>query len=109
MTDAAAPRSLPLHIPADHPAFAGHFPGQPLLPGVSLLAAVLEAVLADPALAARVGPSPRLANAKFLAPVRPGAALEIRLEGSGRGLRFAVCDLSRDARVAASGVFEATP
>ena len=37
--------SLALHIPTDHPAFAGHFPGQPLLPGVSLLAEVLEAVL----------------------------------------------------------------
>ncbi|WP_326542466.1 3-hydroxyacyl-ACP dehydratase [Pseudorhodoferax sp.] len=107
MTDTAALRSLVRAVPADHPAFAGHFPGQPLLPGVSLLAEVLEAVLADAALAARVGPAPRLANAKFLAPVRPGAQLEIRLDGSGRGLRFEVRDLSMGARVAASGQFEA--
>ncbi|RCW72836.1 3-hydroxyacyl-ACP dehydratase [Pseudorhodoferax soli] len=109
MTDAATPRSLALHIPADHPAFAGHFPGQPLLPGVALLAAVLEAVLADAALAARVGPAPRLGHAKFLAPVRPGAQLEIRLDGSSRGLRFEVRDLSVGARVAASGLFEVAP
>ena len=100
---------LPLAVAADHPAFAGHFPGQPLLPGVSLLAAVLEAVLADPALAARVGPAPRIANAKFLAPVRPGAQLGIVLDASGRGLRFEVRDLGAGDRLAASGLFEAAP
>lgn len=105
--DLAAQRSVTLQIPIDHPAFAGHFPGQPLLPGVSLLAEVLEAVLADPVLAARVGPSPRIANAKFLAPVRPGAQLRIAFDAAGRGLRFAVLDLSADERLAASGQFEA--
>lgn len=96
-----------LSIAADHPAFAGHFPGQPLLPGVSLLAEVLEAVLADAALAARVGPAPRLAQVKFLAPVRPGAELQIRLDATGRGLRFEVRELSGGERLAASGQFEA--
>ncbi len=98
---------LPLRIPADHPAFAGHFPGQPLLPGVSLLAEVLEAVLAEPALAARLGAQPRIASAKFLAPVRPGAALVLRLDTAGRGLRFAVHDTSQGDRLAASGQFDA--
>lgn len=107
MMDAGTLRSLPLRIPADHPAFAGHFPGQPLLPGVSLLAEVLEAVLADAALALRLGPAPRLGHAKFLAPVRPGAQLEIRLDAGGRGLRFEVRDLSMGGRLAASGQYEA--
>jgi len=102
-----AQRSLVLHIPIDHPAFAGHFPGQPLLPGVSLLAEVLEAVLADPALATRVGLQPRIAQAKFLAPVRPGAQLSLRLDATGRGLRFEVRDASAGDRLAASGQFEA--
>ena len=86
-----------------HPAFAGHFPGQPLLPGALLLAEVLEAVRRVPALAARLGPHPTLAAAKFLAPVRPGDALSIHLvpeAGTARGVRFEVlCG----AIVAASG------
>ncbi|MGC3985588.1 MAG: hypothetical protein QM777_13195 [Pseudorhodoferax sp.] len=95
-----------LQIPADHPAFAGHFPGQPLLPGVALLAEVLEAVLADAALARRLGPAPRLANVKFLAPVRPGAELAIHLDATGSGLRFELRDRSQGDRLAASGQFE---
>ena len=39
------------HIPVDHPAFAGHFPGRPLLPGAMLLAEVIEAIHQVPAMA----------------------------------------------------------
>ena len=97
-------RCIDLHIAADHPAFDGHFPGRPLLPGVTLLAEVLEAVLDDPALAAIVGSAPRIGAAKFLAPVRPGARLTLRLDATRRGIRFEVMD---GERVAASGLFEA--
>ena len=93
-----------LHIAPEHPAFAGHFPGQPLLPGAALLAEVLEAVLDDPALAALVGAAPRIGAAKFLAPVRPGAQLTLQLDATARGVRFEVREA---ARVAASGQFEA--
>ena len=68
-----------IEIDADHPAFAGHFPGRPLLPGVALLAAVLEAAAAEPRLAAAVGAAPRLAWVKFLAPVAPRTSLAISL------------------------------
>jgi 3-hydroxyacyl-[acyl-carrier-protein] dehydratase len=96
--------TVPLRVAPDHPAFAGHFPGQPLLPGVSLLAEVLEAVLDDPALAAIVGLAPRIGAAKFLAPVRPGASLTIALEPGPRGVRF---EVHEGERIAASGQFEA--
>jgi 3-hydroxymyristoyl/3-hydroxydecanoyl-(acyl carrier protein) dehydratase len=96
--------SVDLHIAADHPAFAGHFPGQPLLPGVSLLAEVLEAALDEPALAALIGAAPRIASAKFLAPVRPGARLVLQLEPGPRGVRF---EVREGERVAAVGQFEA--
>ena len=91
-------------IPADHPAFAGHFPGDALLPGVALLSEVLEAVLDVPALATLVGPAPRVGAVKFLAPVRPGARLTVQLDAGPRGLRF---EVREGERVAASGQFEA--
>lgn len=36
-----------LRFAADHPAFAGHFPGMPIVPGVLLLDEVLSAIAAQ--------------------------------------------------------------
>jgi 3-hydroxymyristoyl/3-hydroxydecanoyl-(acyl carrier protein) dehydratase len=84
----------PLHftrdIAADHPAFAGHFPGRPLLPGVLLLAEVLEAVRGCNTLQAVLGHRPGIASAKFLAPVAPGSRLSITLTPLGDGAEFVV-------------------
>jgi len=62
------PAEAAFTIPADHPALAGHFPGNPIVPGVLVLAHVQRA------LEARVGPvrPTGLPQAKFLAPLRPG-------------------------------------
>jgi hypothetical protein len=81
-----------LTIPADHPAFAGHFPGHPVLPGVALLSLVMEAIKARPALQTRLGPQPTLDNAKFLSPVGPGATLRLALREQGRGVAFELFD-----------------
>lgn len=92
---------LTRRVAPDHPAFAGHFPGQPLWPGVLLLAEVMEALQAAPALAARLGERPTLAQAKFLAPVGPGDTLVVLLYDEPRGLRF---ELRRGEVLAASGL-----
>ena len=94
---------ITLRIPADHPAFEGHFPGNPLLPGVALLAEVIEAVLNEPELAAVLGRRPRIGVAKFLAPVLPGAVLALRLRHTGQRLQF---EVREGERVTASGQFD---
>jgi len=62
--------ALPLSIESDHPAFAGHFPGRPIVPGVMLLDLCLRSILT------RSGNEVRwsIDNAKFLSPVAPGDA-----------------------------------
>ena len=65
-----------LKVPAQHPAFDGHFPGAPLLPGVVLLDEMLAAV--SPVAGAEAGWT--IATAKFLHPVRPGETLTLEHE-----------------------------
>ena len=80
--------SISMHIATDHPAFAGHFPGHPVLPGVALLSLVMQALSDRPALACKLGAQPQLDHAKFLAPVGPGATLQLSLHEQGRGVAF---------------------
>jgi 3-hydroxyacyl-[acyl-carrier-protein] dehydratase len=66
--------SAPFVVPRDHPAFAGHFPGRPVLPGVALLAEAIAAV--TEATGTRVQDW-SLESAKFHAPVGPDARLVV--------------------------------
>ncbi len=70
----------------EHPAFAGHFPGRPIVPGVLLLDAALHALGADQTTC-------RIVNAKFLRPVPPDTHLQLQSEDtSPETLRFSVGD-----------------
>ncbi|HEX4330582.1 MAG TPA: hypothetical protein VH040_00465 [Usitatibacter sp.] len=89
-----------LRLPSDHPAFAGHFPGHPILPGVVLLSEALARI----ASATHAPPhSFSLAQCKFLKPVAPGAKLAFSCEGLAEGT---VSFEFRDGEAAvASGAF----
>lgn len=57
-----------IHIDKSHPAFSGHFPGNPILPGAYILEIVLSAFDNDIS---------GFVMAKFIRPVLPGDELEI--------------------------------
>lgn len=77
-------------VTPEHPTLAGHFPGHPVLPGVTVLSWVLQALADRPDLAATLGNSPGVANAKFLNAALPGSRLRVSLAAQGRGVAFEV-------------------
>jgi 3-hydroxyacyl-[acyl-carrier-protein] dehydratase len=88
-------------VPADHPAFAGHFPGRPIVPGVLLLDRVLALAMAGCDLAGLT-----VASAKFLSPVGPGETLEFSWRAGTGGVRF---DIAAGDRSVATGLLVPLP
>jgi 3-hydroxyacyl-[acyl-carrier-protein] dehydratase len=82
-----------LRFPGSHPAFAGHFPGAPMVPGALLLAEALAALGL-----ARAGLE--IASAKFLRPVGPDALVDVFCEPAGAGVQR--LELRSDGRVVAT-------
>jgi 3-hydroxymyristoyl/3-hydroxydecanoyl-(acyl carrier protein) dehydratase len=73
-----------LRIDPAHPALAGHFPGNPIVPGVVLLERVAAA------LRAWRGVRIEKLDAKFVQPLLPGEDATIELQAEAACIRFAV-------------------
>jgi 3-hydroxymyristoyl/3-hydroxydecanoyl-(acyl carrier protein) dehydratase len=81
-------RTASLDIPADHPAYSGHFPGRPLLPGVVLLDHVL---LAIGAIGHGTCRDWEVSQVKFLSAVFPGEPLSLQHDVLPNGsVRFSI-------------------
>jgi 3-hydroxymyristoyl/3-hydroxydecanoyl-(acyl carrier protein) dehydratase len=87
-----------IQIPLDHPVFAGHFPGTPIVPGVVLLDEALDAIARQLGLALE---RCTLAAVKFKSVVRPDQRVTLRFEISAPGsVRF---ELESEGQPVASG------
>lgn len=84
-------------IGEDHPALAGHFPGNPVVPGVLILEEVL---LAIESWCGRLR-SRNVSSAKFTSPLRPGDVFSIELHEKSRSQISFAC--TRDGIMFASG------
>jgi 3-hydroxyacyl-[acyl-carrier-protein] dehydratase len=85
-------------IAEDHPALSGHFPGNPVVPGVVLLDRVAEALLSWRG--ARIVGLPQV---KFMHPLLPGQSADLLLEDGVGSVRF---KLLHDGTLIASGQLE---
>jgi 3-hydroxyacyl-[acyl-carrier-protein] dehydratase len=74
-----------IRIDADHPSLAGHFPGNPVVPGVVLLDRVAAALERQGAGALR-----RILAVKFLAPLLPAQDAQISATCTGARVRFRI-------------------
>ncbi len=70
-----------IHVRPDHPAFPGHFPGRPVLPGMEIVGVVVRAAseVCGTSLCLR-----RVERARFIRPIAPEAELELSITVSAR-------------------------
>lgn len=96
--------ALMLQFAVNHPCSAGHFPGNPIIPGALLLDEVLTRIATD----MDIGGGPwRVKSVKFPRPVRPGDIVHINYMQTANGdIRFE-CTVS-DSKVM-SGIVSSHP
>jgi beta-hydroxyacyl-ACP dehydratase FabZ len=81
-------------VTVNEPFFAGHFPGQPIMPGVLIIEAMAQTacamVLSKPAFSGKLAYFMGIDGAKFRAPVLPGSVLRLHMHALriGRAGKF---------------------
>lgn len=74
-------------IPHSHPSLVGHFPGNPIVPGVLILEQVENAITGEyPNLLIK-----RIGQVKFLKPLLPGQEVKMELQGEKEGTITFTC------------------
>jgi len=93
--------SFAVRIPVDLLAFQGHFPGDPVLPGIAQLLNL--ALDRTHALWPELGQPRRVTRLKFRQKIGPGDLLEVRLERDTLEVRF---ELHRGPELCAQGCLD---
>lgn len=76
INDSSKTLTVTRNIPLDHPSLPGHFPGQPIVPGVVLLEQVIDAIR-------QAYPDVEISGfsaVKFISVLLPGQTFDIRLD-----------------------------
>jgi 3-hydroxyacyl-[acyl-carrier-protein] dehydratase len=77
-------------VPADSPWFSGHFPGEPILPGIALVYMAEQAIIQDALAKGEQVQLHALKRVRFTQPVRPGETLSLNIisEEAGEEILF---------------------
>jgi 3-hydroxyacyl-[acyl-carrier-protein] dehydratase len=77
-------------VPADSPWFSGHFPGEPILPGIALIYMAEQAIIHDALAKGEQVQLHTLKRVRFIQPVRPGETLSLNIvsEEAGEEILF---------------------
>ena len=89
-----------MKIASDHPALAGHFPNNPIVPGVIILDEVIQALRLQLAMPVRII---KISAAKFMAPLLPMQAFVINFVSRQEEGKMAF-EVSVDNKKVATGV-----
>jgi 3-hydroxymyristoyl/3-hydroxydecanoyl-(acyl carrier protein) dehydratase len=90
--------SIPLIAPLNHPCYEGHFPGNPVVPGVLLLELVVVAL--------GRGPPRAIPSVKFHRALAPGESFELQWKSAAAATGFRCV---RGDVLIADGTFEFGP
>ena len=72
-------------VPTDSLWFSGHFPGEPILPGIALIHIVWQAIVQDAGKRSEEIRLDALKRVRFTQPVRPGENLSVFITGDEAG------------------------
>ena len=95
-------------VPVDSPWFSGHFPGQPILPGIALVYMAEQAIIQDALAKGEQVQLHTLKRVRFTQPVRPGETLSLNIvsEEAGEDILFSF-KITNKENIVCSGVIVA--
>ena len=70
-----------VYVPTDSPWFIGHFPGEPILPGIALIHMAEQAIIRHAEKRSEQLKLSALRRVRFTQPVRPGETLSLNISG----------------------------
>lgn len=85
-----------MEIASDHPALAGHFPDNPIVPGAMILDMTAQALKKEVGEDIKIL---KITRAKFLSPLPPGRPMAITFSITGNLARFTCSAQGRDIAV----------
>lgn len=99
----------PVRVPPDCIWFTGHFPGEPILPGIAMVHTVYEAILKLAEADAESIDLTALKRVRFTGPVRPGETflLNVTRDGDAQAMLFNF-KVTHENKVICSGQLIAT-